>query len=232
MDVFNTYLNNIFAAYQETEHALRLKEALLMTMEEKYRDLILEGLSHDAAVGKVMSEFGTIDELADELELRQTTPQEKLTAKDEEMIEEYQLFMKDYSMKFAAAIALFFLPLIIAIFFDNFNEALAGIGFLAGVAIALFFLLSVINQKEYYVNYFKNRQLVQFLDQVKTEDVKKTPNKIKANNQNTPRSIWSRVRGNIWLIAVAIYLVAGTFFNMWGTAWVIFPIATAILAFD
>lgn len=101
MEVFNTYLNNIFAAYQETEQALRLKESLLMTMEEKYRDLTLEGLSHDAAVGKVMSEFGTIDELADELVLKERTTEDKLSAKDEEIIEEYQLFMKDYSMKFA-----------------------------------------------------------------------------------------------------------------------------------
>ena len=77
MEVFNTYLNNIFAAYQETEQALRLKESLLMTMEEKYRDLTLEGLSHDAAVGKVMSEFGTIDELADELVLKERTTEDK-----------------------------------------------------------------------------------------------------------------------------------------------------------
>ena len=55
MDVFSTYLNNIFAAYEKTEQALRLKENLLLAMEEKYRDLMLNGLSHDAAVCKVMS---------------------------------------------------------------------------------------------------------------------------------------------------------------------------------
>ncbi|MRJ46048.1 permease prefix domain 1-containing protein [Fundicoccus ignavus] len=130
MEVFNTYLNNIFAAYQETEQALRLKESLLMTMEEKYRDLTLEGLSHDAAVGKVMSEFGTIDELADELVLKERTTEDKLSAKDEEIIEEYQLFMKDYSMKFAATIALLILPLVITIVLRQWGGGIvAGIGF-------------------------------------------------------------------------------------------------------
>lgn len=228
MDVFKTYLNNIFAAYQETEHALRLKGALLMTMEEKYGDLLLEGLSHDAAVGKVMSEFGTIDELADELELRHAPTEDKLTAKDEEMIEEYQLFMKDYSMKFAATIALLILPLVIATVLDQWGGGfIAGIGFLISAAIALFFFLSLVNQKSYYTKYFRSRALVQYLD---PEEIRDRKNKSPRQNRND--NLWGKLRSNIWLVAVAIYLVAGTFFNMWGSAWVIFPIATAILAFD
>lgn len=229
MEVFNTYLNNIFAAYQETEQALRLKESLLMTMEEKYRDLTLEGLSHDAAVGKVMSEFGTIDELADELVLKERTTEDKLSAKDEEIIEEYQLFMKDYSMKFAATIALLILPLVITIVLRQWGGGIvAGIGFLVSGAIALFFFLSLINQHEYYMKYFRSRELLQFLDPGEAEKILKD----KAPRHNRNDNLWVKIRSNIWLVAVAIYLVAGTFFNMWGTAWVIFPIVTALLAFD
>lgn len=229
MEVFNTYLNNIFAAYQETEQALRLKESLLMTMEEKYRDLTLEGLSHDAAVGKVMSEFGTIDELADELVLKERTTEDKLSAKDEEIIEEYQLFMKDYSMKFAATIALLILPLVITIVLRQWGGGIvAGIGFLVSGAIALFFFVSLINQHEYYMKYFRSRELLQFLDPGEAEKILKD----KAPRHNRNDNLWAKIRSNIWLVAVAIYLVAGTFLNMWGTAWVIFPIVTALLAFD
>lgn len=226
MEVFNTYLNNIFAAYQETEQALRLKESLLMTMEEKYHDLMLEGLSHDAAVGKVMSEFGNIDELADELVLKEHQAEADLTAKDEAMIEEYQLFMQDYSMKFAATIALLILPFIITIVLSQWSSGVAaGIGFLVSGAIAIFFFLSLINQKKYYSNYFKSRQLFQYLD---SEELEKS----NPSTDKKPAELWKTIRGNIWLVAVAIYLVAGTFFDMWGTAWVIFPIATALIAFD
>lgn len=229
MDVFSTYLNNIFAAYQETDQALRLKESLLMTMEEKYHDLILEGMSHDAAVGKVLGEFGTIEELADELVLKERFTQSDLTPKDEAMIEEYQLFMKDYSMKFAATIALLILPLIITIALSQWSGGVvAGIGFLVSAAIAIFFFLSLINQKEYYIKYFRSRELFHFLDPEEAEELLKN----KASRPNRTTGLWSKIRNNIWLVAVAIYLVAGTFFNMWGTAWVIFPIATAILAFD
>lgn len=229
MDVFSTYLNNIFAAYQETDHALRLKESLLMTMEEKYHDLTLEGVTHDAAVGKVLSEFGTIEELADELVLKERFTQSDLTAKDEAMIEEYQLFMKDYSMKFAATIALLILPLIITIALSQWGGGVvAGIGFLVSAAIAIFFFLSLINQKEYYIKYFRTRELLQFIDPEEAEVLLKN----KAARPKKTTSLWSKIRSNIWLVAVAIYLVAGTFFNMWGTAWVIFPIVTALLAFD
>ena len=232
MDVFSTYLNNIFAAYEKTEQALRLKENLLLAMEEKYRDLMLNGLSHDAAVGKVMSEFGTIDELSDKLEPKTHTPQESFSTRDEEMIEEYQLFMKDYSMKFAATIALLALPLILVIVVSQWSGPLAAVAFLITGAIALFFFLSLINQKEYYLEYFKSRELYQFLDPDEVDDI--LTNKIKKENPrpNQGRYIWSKIRGNIWLFATAIYLVAGTFFDMWGTAWVVYPIATALLAID
>ena len=45
---------------------------MLRTMEDKYEELKMEGKSENEAIGIVISEFGNIDELIDELGLLST----------------------------------------------------------------------------------------------------------------------------------------------------------------
>lgn len=51
----------------ETPAVLRAKAELLEMMEDKYEELIREGKSEKEAVGTVLSEFGNLEELAEEL---------------------------------------------------------------------------------------------------------------------------------------------------------------------
>lgn len=67
MDTIIGYLNNMFASLPRTEQTYKLKQDLLANMEEKYTELKKEGKSENEAVGIVISEFGNIDELIDEL---------------------------------------------------------------------------------------------------------------------------------------------------------------------
>lgn len=67
MDTIIGYLNNMFASLPRTEQMYNLKQDLLANMEEKYYELKKEGKSENEAVGIVISEFGNIDELLDEL---------------------------------------------------------------------------------------------------------------------------------------------------------------------
>ncbi|WP_342563932.1 permease prefix domain 1-containing protein [Paenibacillus sp. FSL R7-0345] len=67
MDTIAGYLNNMFASLPRTEQTYNLKQDLLANMEEKYHELKKEGKSENEAVGIVISEFGNIDELIDEL---------------------------------------------------------------------------------------------------------------------------------------------------------------------
>ena len=67
MDAIQTYLNNVFAALPQTERALALKKEMLAGMEEKYYALKQEGKSEHEAVGGVIVNFGSIDEIAAEL---------------------------------------------------------------------------------------------------------------------------------------------------------------------
>jgi hypothetical protein len=68
METIRTYLDNLFAAYTPSARMQALKEELQGNMEEKYRELKAQGRTENEAIGIVIAEFGSIDELAAELE--------------------------------------------------------------------------------------------------------------------------------------------------------------------
>jgi len=67
MDTIKTYLDNVFAAFPKTERVQALKRDMLAGMEEKYLTLRQQGNSEYEAVGMVIANFGSIDEIASEL---------------------------------------------------------------------------------------------------------------------------------------------------------------------
>jgi len=73
MDTIKTYLDNIFAAFPQTARVLAIKREMLAGMEEKYLELKREGKSENEAVGSVISNFGSIDEIVTELGIEPTT---------------------------------------------------------------------------------------------------------------------------------------------------------------
>ena len=67
MDTIITYLENMFVGLPGSTEVLRAKSELLQMMEDKYNELKEEGLSDNEAVGRVISEFGNLEEIAEEL---------------------------------------------------------------------------------------------------------------------------------------------------------------------
>lgn len=67
MDVILSYLDNLFLSMPKTPEVQRAKEELLSMMEDKYNELIAEGKKENEAIGIVISEFGDISELMEEL---------------------------------------------------------------------------------------------------------------------------------------------------------------------
>ncbi len=69
METIKNYLESMFASMPNTAEVRKAKNELLQMMEDKYNELLEEGLSENAAVGTVISEFGNLDELAESLGL-------------------------------------------------------------------------------------------------------------------------------------------------------------------
>ena len=95
METIKNYLEAMFANMPNTEAVHKAKAELLQMMEDKYNELIDEGVSENNAVGTVISEFGNLDELAEDLGLVNEVSEEH------ESIPRRQIFMdeaKEYVM--------------------------------------------------------------------------------------------------------------------------------------
>lgn len=67
METIKNYLDNMFKSLPKTNQTVKLKNDLLWNMEEKYNENKNDGKSENEAIGIVISEFGNIDELIEEL---------------------------------------------------------------------------------------------------------------------------------------------------------------------
>lgn len=69
METIKSYLEAMFANMPNTPEVKKAKDELFSMMEDKYNELIADGVSENTAVGTVISEFGNLDELAESLGL-------------------------------------------------------------------------------------------------------------------------------------------------------------------
>ncbi len=67
METIRTYLENMFINLPKSEAMIKAKQELLSMMEDKYSELKAAGKTENEAVGIVISEFGNLDELSEEL---------------------------------------------------------------------------------------------------------------------------------------------------------------------
>lgn len=71
MNTLISYIESVFDNLPHTPEMERLKNDMLMNMEEKYEELLLEGFSENEAIGTVLTEFGNIDEIIQAYDLKQ-----------------------------------------------------------------------------------------------------------------------------------------------------------------
>ena len=92
MDTITTYLDSLFASLPDNDKTRQAKADMLANMRDYYRDLLREGKSEEAAIGAVISAFGSIDELRADLgmpaQASATTTQSDPTDAEEEADED------------------------------------------------------------------------------------------------------------------------------------------------
>ena len=91
MDTIRVYIETMFRGVAENEEIRKLKEEIFYNMEERYQELKAQGESENEAVGTVISEFGNIDELLNEMgysaKQEEAAKEERPVAEREEVIE-------------------------------------------------------------------------------------------------------------------------------------------------
>ena len=71
MEAIRNYLETMFLNLPNTPEVYKAKNELWQMMEDKYTELKNEGKSENEAVGTVIAEFGNLDELAEDLGIKQ-----------------------------------------------------------------------------------------------------------------------------------------------------------------
>lgn len=82
METIINYLDNMFINLPQTPEVLRAKDDLSEMMEDKYNELMSEGKMQNEAIGIVISEFGNIQELIDELGISENIADQKFSDED------------------------------------------------------------------------------------------------------------------------------------------------------
>ena len=70
METIKNYLESMFRGLPLTEKVMKAKSELLQMMEDKYTELIRSGKTENEAVGDVIQNFGNLEDLADELGIK------------------------------------------------------------------------------------------------------------------------------------------------------------------
>lgn len=77
MNTINEYVESMFLNVPKTAETEQLKEDILANMEDKYEELRQGGATENEAIGAVITEFGNIDEVLEEMEIKKEIPNEE-----------------------------------------------------------------------------------------------------------------------------------------------------------
>ena len=97
METLKNYLETMFLNLPNTPPVQRAKNELWQMMEDKYTELKAEGRSENEAIGIVISEFGNLDELAEDLGISGYMRQEEVPVGRQLSMEEAERFLKERS---------------------------------------------------------------------------------------------------------------------------------------
>jgi hypothetical protein len=97
METIKNYLDTMFLNLPNTPEVQRAKIELWQMMEDKYTELKNEGKSENEAVGTVISEFGNLEELSDDLGIQSFVSPTSNTGLKILTLDEAKQYLKDRS---------------------------------------------------------------------------------------------------------------------------------------
>lgn len=239
MNKIVNYVNNLFYALPKSEENARLKSQILDSLQSKYQRYLEEGMSEDMAFGRVVSEFGNMEELMPNLantEAVHGQPQQP-SARLQEYMEAFQSNLIQYRITLIAGILFCIMGVFGAGIIEYFtqNEAVTILTFILPISIGVALIvgsqlkysnlkqmiLSLSRQENYraYIEYFKDSDLIM------AEDFyEKYRNQNSSSKHNYDYILAWKLSSVIMILATMTFLILGIIFNMWHPGWLAFPI--------
>ncbi len=197
-------VNILFEHAPNTKRANDLKDEIISNAEDKYEDLLKQGIKEDEAFSTVIKEIGDVDELIEELN------------KNNPIHNGYtQEIRKKTGLVVSICVGLYILSLISCIVLDELQmpDFITASSFLALAGVSTCILIYHFMTRPKYTKY----------DDTIVEEFKEWKGK-KDKNKELKKAIDSI----LWTLTVIVYLIVSFTFGIWYISWIIFLIATLI----
>ncbi|WP_312648753.1 permease prefix domain 1-containing protein [Aminipila sp.] len=210
MNQIRNYIEVMFSSLPNTHEVVEMKLNMLENMEEKFQELLKDGKNENEAVGIILADFGSMEELKEELGISNIQLQgvecNSCTPENSSLKEEYFSFKRRYGIALAIACTFFIIAPFIYVFLKDLYKDSSSISLLiffcliaCGVGICIYYRTQDSHYKELlYIN----------------------------KNEETRTSML--VKSTIFSIATVIYLGVGFLGNLWHPTWIIFIVAAMI----
>ncbi len=209
MSKVTDYIDNLFFLMPRTEAAAEMRLKLIESGEDKYEALRGWGKSEEEALGIVVSEFGSMEEICAELGVAPIG----MNPRDPgmELQQEYAAASKKFAFGLASGIVLCVLGIISCAIIDDifWSDSLAAGSFFlfAGIGAGVIVFSSV------YYSKVKKMLRMGVLPPQNT-----------GNGRHWAKKLEEVLCSLIMLGAAALFFLLGVFGGMWHPAWVLFPL--------
>lgn len=226
MSPLQQYVEAMFSSLPRTEPVVKMKMNILDNMDEKYAALLEEGKSEEEALGIVISQFGSMDEIRRELgsaaQADACAGSAAVCAQPEDgkldaLMREYHAFRIKAHLATACAVFLFLLAPVLVInhyYIVSFSAVIA-----LGVSLLIFFRGRLGDYRELIA---ERRQ------ELGLEPLHSLRDKWYPGISRRRRALYM----SLLPIALVIFFILGVGFELWHPGWIVFlfiPIILCIL---
>jgi hypothetical protein len=217
------HIDKLFESAPKTRKGLELKEELLANSEERYQDLITDGVAPEDAIKNVINSIGNVAELFQGLE--------EITSEDRV---ELVAYVKKAAVIKTVAVGIYIFSIVIlfvSIFLDNLVNRPDYFTVIPGyqnhfdfimLGVILMILIDIIPTCMLVYTFSLAPQYKKQGDTV-VEDFKEWK-----NHSEHSKSIKSATSGVLWTGALLLYFVLSIATRAWYATWIVFLVAVCI----
>ena len=211
MSKVTDYVDNLFFLMPRTDAAAEMRQKLMESAEDKYEALVSWGKNEDEALGIVVSEFGSMEEICAELGVMPIGM--GADSREEQLVRDYSFLNRRFSQGLGFGIILCVLGLVACIlleemFFASDAISAGALLLLGGIGAAMITTASI--------QYARGKKLLQ-MGIPFGDDLRGRKNAWVKKMEET-------LCGLIMLVATALFFIFGVAANAWHPAWVLFPL--------
>lgn len=227
MSKVSVYVENVFAALPDSAEARQMKAEITANLEEQYEAALAEGVGEEAALGRVVTRFGSVEELREALGAGQkeaARPQGP-TLEDRafavQWVSEYMTFKQKFAKMIALGVVLCCLALgatgIMSAWEGTVLEWAMAIPFFglggAGAGVLVYYAIQ-------HANYSKMLKMFGLDENGNWSQVPPQP----TEKEKSDRALADRICSIIMSVMTLAFFILSFIFHKWAFSWVVFPI--------